>query len=226
MDKSKKILIVSFAPVILTIIFILYAVAPAVGNYSAANNDYMEEKTAYIDTQNQLNTLKENKSLAIELANLREKLADFDTQIPENDDLAILLVDLQKFAKNNDVKVLSLDADPESPMEIIDPKVQKLKEKKKNKILAKEKENTEPVQLYQIPLKLVLLGHYKNILNYINTLELYGRKITLDGILVTKYKTNKNSSEPALEVTINCTVYKLERMDMDALLTKNEDKSK
>ena len=225
MDKSKKILLLSLLPVLLTIIFILYVLVPSIGNFSKVSGELKSEKAAFSMDQNELQALKSNKKLIYDVENLRNELADFDVMVPEEDNLAILLVDLEKFANSFNVKLIAMDSAKEKEIRIADSKKAQDKAKtKRNKKSNKEKGSIS-AKLIEIPVEIKVLGRYPDVLNFINNLERYQRRITINGISVSNYKKDKDVSKSRVQMDINSVIYKLEKEIDNSNELKKEDKS-
>ncbi|OGI02655.1 MAG: hypothetical protein A2104_08665 [Candidatus Melainabacteria bacterium GWF2_32_7] len=224
MSKSRKIILISLLPVLLTVVFIIYAVMPAIGNLNKLKSDLETEKQALSETQCKLDSLRQNKKLLKEVQKLRNKLADFEMRVPSEDDLAILFVDLGKFSSNFNVRVFSVSSSPEKPVKIIDPKQQEPEENKKSK-RNKEKETQElPVSLFAIPLEIKVIGYYPDIMKFISTLENYQREIVIDGISISNSIKDKDTIKPKVELTIDCTIYKLTEKLIEAESNSDEPK--
>lgn len=225
MSKSQKIILISILPALLTLVFIVYFVAPAIGNMNKLKGELKEEQLAYAETQSKVESLKQDKKLLKKVEELRIKLFNFDTQVPAEDELAILLVDLEKFSKAFNVKVYTLNSGAEKTLEIIDPKEQlsEDKTKAKNTRKARKKVEDKPVTLVKIPLEIMVMGYYSDVLNFINTLENYQRKTSIESILVSNYRKDKDNIKPRVELTINCAVYKL--ISNENTESEQEDKS-
>jgi Tfp pilus assembly protein PilO len=227
MSKSQKILLISLLPALLTLIFIMYAVMPALGSLTKAKNELKAEKTSFSETQDKLNTLRENKKLMKRVEELRDKLANFEIQVPLEDDLAILLVDIEKFSNDFNVKVYNIESSPEKPIEIVDPKQEESKDKQPSKKKKKNKDTSEelPINLFKIPLNILVKGNYPSVLSFINAMENYERKITINGIALLNDKKDESGINPKIEMEIDCTVYKLVENKVSPDEPKNEDKS-
>lgn len=207
MDKSKKLLLISLLPILLTLTFILNIVLPAIGNMGKVKEELNTEKTAFLETQKQLDSLKKDRVLSTQIQKLKEKLVNFNVEIPSENNQAVLLVDLEKFAKAFNVKILSVNSDNEK---IVDLSVLGQKKddsgKPENK---KKKKEALPVELSSIALEIKVVGYYTDILNFVSILEKYQRKIVINDIMATNFKADSEKIKPRVEMTINCNVYKL-----------------
>lgn len=211
MNKSKKIILISLLPALLTLIFIAYVVMPAIADLNETKNNLETEKAALAETQEKLILLKENSKLSKDVQKLKDKVFDFNVQVPPKDEIAVLLVDVGKFANDSNVKILSLNSETEKSLEIETPKINKNKiETEKNK-----KVSNPPVLFSEIPLKLSVVGCYSDVLNFINEIENYQRKITITGISVSNYSKNKNIAKPEIEIVIDCLIYRLSEKEID-----------
>jgi len=211
MDRTKRVLILSLMPVFLTVIFIMNFVVPAVIKLDKLNKEVKQEKLAYIETKSQLDAFNTNSRLYKNITELRQKLGDFDVRVPAEDDLSILLIDLEKFAESFNIKVTGFNSKSETEKEIIDPK----KEKPKSTNSVRKKPAPSP--LYTISLEISAVGYYNDILNFINTLENYGRKVVISSVKVEDYKEDKNTSNPRVQITINCEAYKFDSQVLNEL---------
>jgi len=216
MDRSKKILILSLIPVFLTIIFIVYFVVPTVTKLNDLNKEFKQEKSSYIESKSQLDALNNNGSLFKNIAELKQKLGDFDVKVPAEDDLSVLLIDLEKFAVSFNVKVIGFNSKPETEKEIIDPK------KKQPKTTTPVRKKPVASPFYSISLEISAVGYYKDILNFINTLENYGRKIAINSVKVENYKEDKISSNPRVQMTIDCDIYRFDIQSPDSINNHEE----
>jgi Tfp pilus assembly protein PilO len=167
-----------------------------------------------MEAKSRLDSLNNNNGLLKKIKELNQELGNFDINVPSEDNLSILLIDLEKFAESFNVKVLSLNSKPETEKELIDPK-----KKSKSTKPVRKKKTLSP--LYSIPLEISAIGYYQDILNFIDTLENYERKVIIDSIRVENYKEDKFTSNPRVEITINCEIYRFNNQNIE--LTENKD---
>ncbi|MDD3013438.1 MAG: hypothetical protein PHC34_07015 [Candidatus Gastranaerophilales bacterium] len=207
MDRTKRILVLSLIPMLLTLIFIIYLVVPTVTMFNGLNKEFKQEKSSYIEDKGKLDTFNNNNNLLKNIEELKQKLGNFDVNVPSEDDLSILLIDLEKFAESFNVKVIGLNSKFEAEKEIIDPKI------KKPKTTHPVRKKHVPSPLYSISLEISAVGYYQDILNFINTLENYERKVAISGVKVENYREDKNTSNPRVQMTINCEVFKFNSQD-------------
>ncbi|EKE02683.1 MAG: hypothetical protein ACD_20C00346G0010 [uncultured bacterium] len=208
MNKSRKIILISLFPALITLVVIVYFIMPAVANMNQLKDDLKVEKQAYSDTQAQVESLRNNKKLLKEVQELKDKLAGFEIKVPSEDDLAILLVDMGKFSKSFNVSVFSVGTGAEKVIKIEDPNEPKETKKKSTRRKAKETEaEVAPITLSTIPVQIKVIGYYPDVMNFINALENYQRRITIDSISI--MNCGKETIRPKVEVQISSAVYKL-----------------
>lgn len=209
MNKSRKVLLISLMPVLLTFLFVVYVLVPTIQETDKTYKELNQEKLDFNNAQAQLTLLNQNKELEKKIRELNFELKDFAYRFPVENDLAIFLVDLEKYSKSYNVKVLSLTSDKESFIKIEDPKQKELKAKKKKRSRRKEKPEA-PIKLFEIPVSINVVGYYPNIIKFINFLENYQRQIVIDGIKISNSKDEKSKMQlikPKLEVNIKSKVY-------------------
>lgn len=206
MNKSKKIIILSLLPGILTLIFIVCYVFPAIQIMSKSHNTLNTEQDAFNKTQSQLNSANQNNKVFEEVKVLRSQLSDFDIKVPKDDELAILLIDLEKFANSFNVKINSFDSRTAKIVNVEDPTLQTQTKKRSRRETVQPQ---SPVDLTMIPLEINVTGYYSNILDFINVLQHYQRKIVIKDISITDNKEDKNQIRSRIDVSFNCEVYKL-----------------
>jgi Tfp pilus assembly protein PilO len=201
----------------------MYVVVPSIGKLNEANSSLEQEKLNFSQTQDQLISIKNNKKLVQDVEKLKAELADFNVRVPEEDDMAILLVDLNKFASSFNITVKSLNTNSEKSIEIIDPKIQALQAKKK--IKRKVSQQILPIQLTEIPIEITVIGFYPDLLNFINAVEHYQRKIAISGVSISDYKDNKNVTSK-VEMVISASIYKITRQEVITDEIKSNESSK
>jgi Tfp pilus assembly protein PilO len=202
MDRSKKILILSLIPVLLTLIFILYIVIPTVSQLNTVNKEFKQEKISYDDTKSRLDSLNGDRVMLKKIEETKEKLANFDINVPTEDDLSILLIDLEKFGETFNVKVIGMNTKPEEERE--------LSSNSKKKTRNSNNKKTVFSPLYTIPLEISAVGFYQDILGFVNILENYERKITINSVKIENYKEDKEVAYPRVQMTIDAAVYKFD----------------
>lgn len=207
MDRSKKILILSIIPVLLTLIFIIYIVVPTVAKLNTLNGEFNQEQSSFDDKKSQLESLDADKKTLKKIDELKEKLTDFDINVPAEDDLSILLIDLEKFGEPLNVKVISMNTKPEEEKDLA------IKSKKKSKSSNQNRKKKTFSPLYAIPLEISAVGYYQDILSFINILENYGRKITISSVKIENYKEDKEAATPRVQMTIDASIYKFDIED-------------
>lgn len=204
MNRSKKILILSIIPVILTLIFIIYIVVPTVSRLNVLNNELRQEQISYKESKSKLDGFNADKAILKSINELKEQLANFDINVPAEDDLSILLIDLEKFGEPLNVKVISMNTKPEEEKDLI------IKSKKKPKSSNTNKKKKVFSPLFAIPVEVSAVGYYQDILGFINILENYERKITINSVKVENYKEDKEIETPRVQMTIDAIIYKFD----------------
>lgn len=206
MNNSHKILILSFIPALLTIIFAVYVTFPNISHLKSLHSKLESQKDEMAKTQTDLNNLKNNDKLLNELVDMRGKLYDFDVKIPSTDDLAILLVDFDKLAAQNKLKITTfrtknsktIDLNPEDPS--------------KSRRKRSKKSEQPQLKLISIPVETVVVGYYPDVLKFVSNIENYQRKIAVKNVTIRDYQGDKAAATPRVEVTVNYFVYKTEKI--------------
>ncbi|MFH0702076.1 MAG: hypothetical protein V2B14_00855 [bacterium] len=229
MDKSKKIFLISLLPAFLTILFVLFVLYPTFVKMDKVDKDLEKEKTEYNKDQASLDTLKENRVLFKEVKSLRKKLKNFDLEVPSKDELTVFLVDLERFAEVLNTKIISFSSSSEKDIEIEDP-VQKKEDEKNTKLKKKKKkkgdEDLLPVRLLAIPLSITITGYYTDTINFVNALENYQRRISIDGVSIANHPEDKEKAKPRVLMTVDCKVYKLIINEANLDLEEKSDSDK
>ena len=214
MNKSKKIILISLLPLFLTLAFLLNMLIPSIMKMAKAREELVSERQTYNQTRQQIATLKNDNSIFLAVEELKDKLSDFDIKVPENDESAVLLIDLDKFAAAQGIKIMSIVAKPETPDEIIDPAKKKAEEEAAKNGVKVKKAEILPVSLTEIPVEITVLGYYSDILKFINSLEKYQRQIVINGITATYFPKDKDKPSPHVEMIIECKIYKLIKQEV------------
>ena len=203
MQSSKRILLISLLPGLITIVFIIYIVVPAIGRMNTAKENLLSERTDYASIQAKISSFKSDTALLNKVQQLKDELPDFDIKVPQKDELAILLYDTEKFAKNKKVKISSLTTKTPKSIEIIDNKA------KTNTSNSQKKKKTDdaPAKLIEIPIEIVVIGYYPDILQFIGSIENYQRKIMVNGVSIQNFSEDKDKGVPRVQMTIDCSVY-------------------
>ena len=223
MNKSQKTLLISFLPSMLTLFFIINIVIPAIGNMNDLNQKLNSEKNWQNSTKEEISLVKENNSLLKNVEKMRDELSDFDIRIPQTRELAILLYDLEKFAKPLNVRVLALNAKSEKIVELDESALNQTQKNKKKSIKKKKKsKKLESAILYSIPVEIKVLGHYNDIVKFVNTLEKYQRMVAIDTLTLERYKEDESNSKPRVETTIQGFVYKFEIKSREELASQED----
>ncbi|MDD3149782.1 MAG: type 4a pilus biogenesis protein PilO [Candidatus Gastranaerophilales bacterium] len=210
MDESKKLLLISFIPAILSFILIFNLIIPENLELNKLKDSLKIQKTELQNLEARLEVAKKNEKEIKEVNELKEELADFDYRIPYNNETAMLLLDLEKFAQKNKLEVLYFDKKREAQIPIIDPiaAAEKAKEKKSSR---RKKEKEIPLAiLCEIPLEIRIVGDFPNILEFIGQVEKYQRLMSIDGVLMKDYEKDVFKSASRVEITLNTKIYKFQ----------------
>ncbi len=222
MDKSKKILVISFIPAVLTLLFIVYILVPSMDKMNTSSSDLSKAKNKYEENKTLLNDLQKKVKYNKELEDLKTKLADFDVKIPPEHDLPILLYDLERFADISKVKIASFKAEREKKLKIVDPKEEKKSKKKSSRKKADKKEES-PYNFSSVPAKVIITGQYLDTLKFVNILEHYGRTLLIEDITVSENKKSANKSKSEIEMQINLKVFKLVKNELNESESETKD---
>jgi Tfp pilus assembly protein PilO len=213
MENSRKILFLSFIPLALVLVFVLYIILPLVNDLNL-NNQNVENKKAQLENAKiKLDKAEQDQKLAGEIIEIQNKLGIFDLAVPEKKDLEILLVDVEKFGTETNNKILGLTANDQKPLEITDTTKDdknssvKSKNKKRKIKKIKNKEQQEPFSLQEIPIEINVLGYYPNIIKFVQKLENYQRKIVIESIEARDYSKDSDQTTPRVEMKINAKVF-------------------
>lgn len=214
MKNSKKTILITLIPAVLTLYFAVQVLLPEIYKYNDLREQYDETKNTYKETQTNIELLRNNKKLINETDELNKQIADFDIQVPSEFEDEFFLVDLEKFSINTSTKILSLDSKKEKEFEINISSEEKDKSSKKTKKNTK-KENKKkkekpipPVNVYEKSFEIKTLGHYNQIINFVSCLELYQRKFIINGISAEISKNDENNPNPKIELTIEGSTFK------------------
>lgn len=208
MDKSKKILLISLIPVALTLVFVVYLLMPSIDGYKVAKEDLQTEQESFDETRQKLDLKHENSRLLKEVRKLQGKLGSFKVEVPfvNEDEEAILLVDLDKFSRFSNVKITSMGLSQEKLIEI-----KKDDQKKKKSRKRKAQEEKAPMELSVIPFDIKITGYYPDLLKFVDALEKYQRKIVISSISASSEQKNDKANN--VEMTISCNIYRLVKND-------------
>lgn len=208
MDKSKKILLISLIPVALTLVFVVYLLMPSIDGYKVAQEELQTEQESFDETRQKLDLKHENSRLLKEVRKLQSKLGSFKVEVPfvNEDEEAILLVDLDKFSIFSNVKITSMGLNQEKLIEI-----KKDDQKKKKSRKRKDNQEKAPMELSVIPFDIKISGNYPDLLKFVDALEKYQRKIVISSISASSEQKNDKANN--VEMTINCNIYRLVKND-------------
>jgi len=223
MDKSKKTILISLIPAILTLVFVLYVLLPSFGYMEKTKTQLKIKKQELSSLKSQLESVKAYESKLSQLKELQEKLAGFDIGVPEKQELAVFLIDIDKFAKLSGVKVTGFDVRPENAVEIKNPNVENEKKKKKSKRRGKNVKQELPVDLWEIPIEIQVVGFYPEIIKFVDLMEKYQRIIITDGIIAKDYEDDEKKAFPRVKMTLFSKVYRMSEQEIEEETTNQTD---
>lgn len=213
MNSSKKILLISLIPGILTLVFILYILLPVIGKMDRVKDNLEAEKASYSAIQSKIASFKADKALLNKIQKLKDEIPDFDIKVPPKNELAILLYDTEKFAGGAKVKISSVTTKTPKSVDIIDPKT--IAQQNSNTQRKKKKTDDTPAKLIELPLEIVVVGYYPDVLRFIGSIENYQRKVMVNGVSVENYSDDKDKPVPRVQMAIDCSVYTFFRQSID-----------
>jgi len=211
MKYSKKTLLITLLPAAVTLYFITQVLVPSVNNYNEQRSKYDEAKQLCEETQTSIDELQNNKKLLKEAAELNNQTADFDIRIPSEFQDEFFLADLGKFSAGTATQIISLDSKNENEFTISNPADDKNKiSKKKKKSRRKKAEDTPllPLTIYEKTFEIKVLGHYNQVINFVDTLENYQRKFIINGVSVEISKSDDKNPNPKIELKIEGSTFK------------------
>jgi len=223
MNKSKKAILISSIPAFLTAVFVIFILFPTGNNLFDTVGKLKMKKNEYNLTQEKLEQAKDNKVILKEIEILNGKLINFDVNVPENNEIAILLIDLEKFAEQSNINIIALDSKEEKDTEIKDSNQKEVKKKSSKR--GKNKKEEKPLKLFEIPIEIQTLGYFNDILKFINILEKYERVVSIDGILMKDYEKDDKKTEPRVKITINASIYKAFEQEIPFEVPEKEKKN-
>ena len=223
MEKSKQILLISLIPAILAFAFIFNVLIPSFSKMSEVQNTRNMHKKELKELKNNVEKAKTTREVFDKVSELSAKLVDFGINVPEKQELALFLVDIDKFAQNSGVQIIGLDVKPESEMEIKNPKTEK-KVQTKSKRKKKKKTALYPVKLLEIPLEIQVLGPYPNVIKFMDCLEKYERTVITNGVLVKSYEKDDKVKDPRVKIFIDSSVFRAEEQEVEEPESNNGDK--
>lgn len=207
MNKSQKLLLISFLPVFCALLFIIYVFVPTIQNLNQTQQELKEAQSSYNDNLAELDSLNQNKSLVKKLEKLSAELNTFEYQFPADNDLAIFLVDLEKYAQSYNAKIVTLSSEPAKDLDIVDTSKKTTKKKKKSA----KKKNEFPLQLSEIPITLNVVGYFSNVIKVVDFLEKYQRQVVIESIKINNEKDAKSTDidlfKPKLDLEIKAKIY-------------------
>ncbi|MFA6989429.1 MAG: type 4a pilus biogenesis protein PilO [Candidatus Gastranaerophilaceae bacterium] len=216
MENSKKIMFLSFIPLALVLVFILYLILPLVNDLNMNKQNIENQKIKLENAKIKIQKAEQDQKLANEIIEMQNKLGIFDLAVPEKKELEILLVDIEKFGTSTGNKILGLTANTEKTVEIntkpkenSDSSTKSTKESRKTVKKLKNKENQGQFILQEIPIEIKVLGYYPDIIKFIQKLENYQRKIVIEGIEARDYNKDAEQTKPRVEMKINAKVFVL-----------------
>jgi len=215
MENSKKIIYITLIPALLTLYFIVRILIPAFGEYGDLRSKYLETQDSYQETQESVDKLKDNKKYLAEIEKLNERVFDFDIQVPSDFQDEYFLVDIGKFSQVSSAKIITVNAKAEKEYKISPPASKddkKDKKKKRKKKSDKKKDASEnPLVIYEKPFEIKVLGSYKQVIKFVQSLENYQRKFLITGVSAEIAKDDDTKANPRIELTIEGSTFKSEK---------------
>lgn len=210
MDKSKKIILISFLPIIFTVLFALYAMIPAIESMNKTKITLKEETDSLALLNGKIADAKNNKANLKIVEKLKEKLGNFSEQTSYDYDSALMVFDGEKIAQLSGVKLVNFNIRNEQEGKEEDADA--IKRRNQNATNPNEKKTEEkPLAiLTYTPADIVITGSYLEIIDFITNIESYQRKITVDNIEI---KRSKDKKSEKIEATLNCKFYKVKEAD-------------
>jgi Tfp pilus assembly protein PilO len=212
MNNSKKTILITLIPAVLTLYFISQVLFPAIGNYNALREKFNETKAIYQETQAKIEQLQNNKKLLKETEELNNQVADFDIQMPPEFEDEFFLVDLDKFSITTETKIISLNSKKEKEIEINISNGEKDKNKTSGKKKKSKKKKAEqqifPLTIYEKPFEIKTQGHYNQVISFVSSLENYQRKFIINGVSAQISKNDDKNPDPKIELTIEGSTFK------------------
>lgn len=206
MQNSKKTILISLIPAMLTLYFIAQVLYPSVQKYLDSREKFHQGINTYKETMANIEGLKNNKKLLEEMQELNEQASEFDIEIPQEFQDEYFIVDLNKFSLNTSTKIISLSSNKEKEMEISTSSDKKQKSKRKKH--HKEEQPLLPLSIWEKPFQLKTLGHYSEVISFIDCLEGYQRKFIINGISAQISKNDDKNPNPKIEITIEGSTYR------------------
>jgi len=210
MKNSKKTILITLIPAVLTVYFISQVLFPAIENYKDLREKFNETKNTCKEAQAKIEELQNNKKLLKETEELNNQVADFDVQLPSAFQDEFFLVDLGKFSINTATQIIALDSKKEKEFAISNPNIDQNKISKNNRRSSRKQEAPPllPLSIYEKPFEIKTLGHYNEIINFVSRLENYQRKFIINGVSAQISKNDEKNPNPKIELTIEGSTFK------------------
>ncbi len=208
MKSPKKIIFLSLIPTFLTIFFIVQFTIPSIKEYLKLKKQIKQEKQLIKETKSNIKVLKANQTLLHKLNRLNSELTGFDEEFPKKYRDEILLIDFEIFADKAVNRIFKVRSLPEVHVKIIDPSKPQVETKKRSRRITKEPEQVKPVTIMEKPLEISTVAYYNEIIDFINFLEDYQRKVNIEGIYTNAFNQDKSNPNPRVELNIKGSVYK------------------
>jgi Tfp pilus assembly protein PilO len=201
MNKANKILLLSFLPVLLTVIFALYVLIPSFDSLNTVKKDFESQTNLLNELKDKVANAKNNKENLSVITKLRERLADFEQQVSDDYDSALLVFDSEKIAYLSGVQLLSFNIKDETNEE----EQPLITRKNKKEQAAKKIKLTE---LVAIPVEINIKGNYLSVIEFVRNLESYQRKINVNTLEIQRAD---KSSPDQIQAKLNCKFYKVKK---------------
>lgn len=202
MNKSNKILLLSLLPVILTVIFALYVLIPSFDSLDRSKKEFVSQTTLLNELRDKVANAKNNKANLSAINESRLKLADFEQQVSDEYDSALLVFDSEKIAGLSGVRLLSFAIKDEINEE-------------EQPVILKNDNNADTVkkvkltELVSLPVEINVKGNYSSVIEFVKNLESYQRKVNIETLEI---KRADNSSQDKIQAKLNCKFYKVKKI--------------
>lgn len=205
MNKSQKIILLSLVPAFIAVVFLLYVLVPCFTEFNATKEKLNAKNAEIKILKVKAQQSQENKKLYEEIQKIAIQLGDFDQKVPKNKDIEILLIDLEKFAADSNLKITSMEAKNPVVMDLVDP----IKSKSKKKSSRKSKQ-IAALSLLKIPTEIEVNGYYPDVIKFVGKLEKYQRLISIDGVSAknSQKTADKGTSKVTMQISTNIFIQK------------------
>lgn len=227
MKKSKSIILISLIPVLITLVFIMYVFLPAFSSMQKLETKVENKQDEIESAKLEISKAKAHKKLMTEIIELENILGDFHLSVPEKHELALFLIDMDRFAQKSGVKIVEIIKKNEGSVTVKDPNAVASKSKKQSKRRRRKAQEPElPIKLYEIPLDIQVLGYYTDVLKFMDYLESYQRKVIIDGVFAKDFEKDDKTLNPRIRTTLYAKVYRLIEQDVVEVVDDSKNSNK